>query len=125
MNYFTQEQADYVVNRATKKQQPVTCRSLTADGHVIMPLAFIMNSFYLPVDVLTSTDYKVESIKQCTGAEFRQFMESDEFDDWTVTTEGATKHMLFAAKQVGVSCRKVLETGKKVMIAKLWYGERK
>jgi hypothetical protein len=124
MNYPTH--AEFAANlRLPKKKQPVTCRSLTADEHVIMPLAFITNSFYLPVDVLTSPDYKVEAIKQCTGAEFHEFMESDESDNWTVTTEGATKHMLFAAKTVGVSCRRVLETGEKVMIVKIWYGEGK
>lgn len=126
MNHFTEEQADYVSNKAvSKKQKPVISADIAADNVRIPPLAFIMNSFYLPVDVLTDTDYKVEAIKQCTGWEFQQFMESKAADDWVITVEGATKHMLFAARTVGVSCRYVRETGLRVMIAKLWYGESK
>lgn len=108
----------------SKKNQPVVSADLFTAPNNVAPVDFIKSCFYLPVDVLTSDQFKVEPIKLTTGEEFRQFVRSEEAGNWLIVPEGARYVMLFAAKQLGVSCRLVKATDKKIMIVKLWYGDK-
>lgn len=109
----------------SKKNRPVTSGELFDPPTAVTPDEFIRNSFYLPVDVLTSDKFKIESIKITSGQELRNFVATEEADKWSIVAEGASHNMLWVAKQIGVSCRQILATGEKIMVVKLWYGDSK
>lgn len=109
-----------------KDNKAITSQQLLVPNSSIHLIDFVKNSFFLPVDVLTSKLFRIEAIVVFEGKEIAEFISSKtERSNWTAKCEGASVQMVAAARHVGVSCRKILATQERVLIAKIWYGAGK
>lgn len=94
---------------------------------------YMNNSFFLPFDIIKKGSWKVEPIRVISGSDFRTVVAmhaarelrleaSIGMKSVKLVYEGANKHMLLAAKKVGVSERYNLMTDTTVLVCKIWYG---
>lgn len=89
---------------------------MTADVTPEQVAQFMRTSFYLPVDILKSKDWRVYPITVHSGSRFGQLYSRDEvhcLEDY---------YLLRTANFVAVSSRWNPETNEQCYVAKIWYG---
>lgn len=84
---------------------------------------FIAKAFFLPKEILCSSKWKIETIRVCSGEEWKSAKKWLMSSGAHICYDPNSEAIIDAAKNLGVSIRKHTISGETFVVVKLWYGE--